>query len=99
MKYAGQTGIVDRRTFMAGTSAFALTAGSTTASAFFPAVVASIEALVTIWSGYKMLEEVYSRTFGTDTKKRAQDEARIVQSNYVSAGIIQNNNFQTLNRP
>ena len=90
-----QEGGLSRRSLLAGSGAFGATAMlAPEAKAFWPALKIGIDALVTLWNGYKMVEEVYKRFFGDRTDGVSNELARIY--NY---GNFTVNNFYRFDNP
>jgi hypothetical protein len=80
--------VISRRTVLGGAAAYAgATALPTEAHAFLAALLAGIRTLVVLWSGYKMVEEVYERFFAEKKALITDEVTRVYGPQYF---IIQN---------
>ena len=85
--------VITRRAMLGGATACALTPAFPTATqAFWPALVAGVNALVILWNGLKMAEEVYERFFAekkgpvTREAERIYGTQPIIIENYYNFG-------------
>jgi hypothetical protein len=73
-----------RREFVLGASSLAASALPTPAQAFLPALVAGIGTIVTLWNGYKMVEELYNRAFKPEQKTLViRETERVIERPYL----------------
>jgi hypothetical protein len=73
-----------RRAFVVGASSLALPGAPTPAQAFLPALIAGIGTIVTLWNGYKMVEELYNRAFRPEQKSLViRETERIIERPYL----------------
>jgi hypothetical protein len=82
---------ISRRTFVAGSAAaIGASAFPYPASAFWAAVLEGIDALVTLWSGYKMVKEIYDEFFAGRQQAITNEASRV----YGSTNFIVNNYYR-----
>lgn len=70
--------VLTRRAMLASAAGYAITTALPTAAyAFWPALLAGINTLVTLWNGYKMGEEVYARFFAEKATLVSNEVSRV----------------------